>query len=252
MRSGPAKGLKRKGGFMFLPSPIRAEDIFLKNLKLQGKIVYDIGGHIGVMSLFFSRAVGSSGKVITFEPNPDYVIVANKNIEINNLQNIQIHNIAIGDKRESNTLVVPKEHPGSASMNRMIVQKFEQSSEKLWYYQVEVFPLDNYVEEKYLPIPDFIKIDTEGFEYQCLLGMQRIIHDHHPELYIEMHGATLQEKMSNAHKIVGFLCIRGYAIYSVELREMITRDNYQLGVRGHLYCKYGSGEAEYPPQCCGT
>ena len=79
-----------------------------------------------------------------------------------------------------------------------------------------------------------------------VLGMQRIIHDHRPELYIEMHGATIQEKSSNAQRIVRFLSFRGYTIYSVELREMITRGNCELGIRGHLYCKYGGGEEGLP------
>src|ERR1035441_3118651 len=67
-RRGLAKGLKRRGGLGFLPGgPPTAEEDFLRTLDLRGKTVFDVGGFIGLMTIFFaSRAA----HVVTYEPLP--------------------------------------------------------------------------------------------------------------------------------------------------------------------------------------
>ncbi|UCF62445.1 MAG: hypothetical protein JSV37_07030, partial [Anaerolineaceae bacterium] len=71
IRKGLAKGLYRRFGFGFkLKFKLTDEEKFLLGLDFTGKTVYDIGGYIGIHTLFFARAVGESGTVITFEPNP--------------------------------------------------------------------------------------------------------------------------------------------------------------------------------------
>jgi len=64
VRNGLAKGLKRRGGLGFVPqvSPLMQEEKFLINLNLANQTVYDIGGYIGVTTLFFSKAVGKVRK----------------------------------------------------------------------------------------------------------------------------------------------------------------------------------------------
>ena len=68
-RSGLTKGLKRKGGLGFIPRQLSLEEKFLMNLDINGQTIYDIGGNVGIFTMFFARSVGKKGKVITFEPN---------------------------------------------------------------------------------------------------------------------------------------------------------------------------------------
>ena len=42
----------------------------IKGKDLRGKVIYDIGAHIGYHSLYFARLVGSGGRVRSFEPSP--------------------------------------------------------------------------------------------------------------------------------------------------------------------------------------
>ena len=116
IRTGPARGMKKKGGLTFLPSPRTREDRLLNRLNLEGKTVYDLGGNIGMMSLFFSRAVGPKGHVLTFEPNPDTIPVLEGNITANNLSNVYIYNIAIGATSHTGQLVVHRGGRGDGLM----------------------------------------------------------------------------------------------------------------------------------------
>ena len=68
-RTGLTAGLKRRGGFLPIKKTLTREHMFLKNLDFKGKTVYDVGGHIGLITMFFAREVGEIGAVVTFEPN---------------------------------------------------------------------------------------------------------------------------------------------------------------------------------------
>ena len=71
VQHGLAKGLKRRGGFGFLPkSGLSKEERFLIELDIRGQTAYDIGGWEGVFTIFLARSVGQAGRVIVFEPNP--------------------------------------------------------------------------------------------------------------------------------------------------------------------------------------
>ena len=72
IRTGISKGFYRIGGFDYLKWFYKdsKEDKLLKTIRLENKVVYDIGANAGMFSLFLASAVKSSGKVYSFEPNP--------------------------------------------------------------------------------------------------------------------------------------------------------------------------------------
>lgn len=57
-----------KGGLEFLSVSHHStpEERFLSNLHLQGKTIYDLGSHIGILTIFFAKSSGKTGKVICF------------------------------------------------------------------------------------------------------------------------------------------------------------------------------------------
>ena len=179
---------------MFVPASPSSEERYLSSLDLTGKTVYDVGANIGVMSLFFARAVGSKGLVVAIEPNPDTMPLLTKNIQCNDFQQIQVLNVGLGETRRQGELVVHNGRRGSGSMDESIAGRFLREGNNK-RYRVEVYDLDGLIRDNALPDPDFIKIDTEGMEFQCLRGMRRTSGDSKPELFIELHGISLQEKV---------------------------------------------------------
>ena len=57
-----------------------------------------------------------------------------------------------------------------------------------------------------------------------------------PKLFIEIHGADLEQKISNAENIINYLTQNKYSIYHVELREMVYSSNFSIAKSGHIYC----------------
>jgi FkbM family methyltransferase len=234
-RTGLTKGLKRKGGLCFIPRQLSLEEKFLMNLDINGQTIYDIGGNVGIFTMFFARSVGKKGKVITFEPNPQCCNMILEHLKLNNLDNVEVQQIALGKMREKRQLAVRKSETGTGSFQEDIKASIlqEKGSEII---QVEIDSLDNQIITNNLPKPDFVKIDVEGLEMDVLHGMSDTIKNCKPMLFIEIHGVDVQRKIENVQRVVKFLIGCEYSIYHVESGEIITPSNAEIAKAGHLYC----------------
>ena len=141
---------------------------FLKNISDKSKVFVDVGAFVGAFSIRMSRYYG---KVYAFEPNPRSYRVLKKNIELNNIQNIQAYNIGVGDSRRQVTLY---EKGGSSSI---VDDSYKRGEYKVW-----VDRLDRLVDRV-----DVLKIDVEGYEGYVIKGALNLIHKYNPIIVIEHH-----------------------------------------------------------------
>ena len=237
VRHGLAKGLKRRGGLGFVPQwgALPLEERFLQTLELAGETVYDVGGYQGVFTLFFARRVGPSGAVVTFEPNPINVATIRENVALNGFTNVRIHQLALGAAQGRGTLVFPADETARGSLNDDIQDQI-RTEPQARSVAVEVDSLDHQLELGLQP-PSFVKLDVEGLERAVLEGMAATLAEHHPRLYIEMHGADVARKQENATQVIEYLWGRGYRIHHVESRLDIERsDQIARAIEGHIYC----------------
>lgn len=238
MRRGPAKGLKRRGGLGFMPQLGRrpSEETFLGRLDFSEEIVYDIGGYVGIFTLFFARQVGPAGRVLTFEPNPRNCERILENVRLNGFTDVEVQSIALGAKTGRATFVFPTDQPARGSLADDIHEELLHEK-RAATIEVEVDSLDHQISHG-LPEPDFVKIDVEGFEQRVLKGMAQVIARRRPPLYIEVHGANRQRKLANATSIVEHLWSAGYLTDHVESGTRIdNRSRIPIACRGHLYCR---------------
>jgi len=237
-RSGLAKGLKRKGGLGFIPQimQLAKEEKFLMNLDLSGQKLYDIGGGYGLFTIFFCRAVGKKGKVITFEPNPELYNKIIENIKLNKFDHVEVRQIALGKERKKETIAFHHLAPACGSFQEWIKARTLQSKGAKTV-EVEVDSLDNQIATNNFSKPDFVKIDVQGVELDVLLGMTKTIQKHKPKLFVEIHGGDIQWKSRNLQKVLEFLTVSKYLMYHVESGEKITLHNaYIVKEDEHLYC----------------
>ena len=133
-----------------------------------GNITVDVGANIGLHTLNMARIVGNTGRVFAFEPDPSNFEILEKNVKINNYQNIILEQKAVGDKHGRTTLY-QSDNPG---MHRI----FPQTKQAKGQVQVELTSLDKYFIDSNLANKiNFIKIDVEGFEFSVLKGMKNIL-----------------------------------------------------------------------------
>src|SRR5262250_1998178 len=83
-----------------------------------GAVMVDIGANIGYYTLLAAARVGSTGKVIAFEPSIDNCALLHKSLQANRFENVVLHNVAVADTasvvgfrmHESNGYIIP-DHP---------------------------------------------------------------------------------------------------------------------------------------------
>jgi FkbM family methyltransferase len=222
-RSGLWTGLKRRGGFDFLPfRKLDKDAAFLGTLDFRNKVIYDIGGFVGLFSMFFARAV-VAGQVITFEPVPKHRELILEHLALNHMKNVQLYHYGLGASYQTTTLLVC-EGMGAYSTAHPEQKQLLESKNNCQEIPLEIAPLDDLIPKQSLPIPNFIKIDVEGLEFAALQGMEQTIKQHQPELFIELHG------YDNA-QIALWLLARGYRIWQVRDGLEITEANSEMAKR---------------------
>jgi len=183
IKGGIAKGLKRRGGFGFLPFSktrrMTPDHKFLSNLNFEGKTIYDVGGDIGIITMFFARRVGETGNVVTFEPNPQSYSTIINHINLNGFSNVSVIKIGLGGKKEILKFIVPKHSSSKGTASGKKQEQYLGNSD-IQIYQIEIDTMDNQIAVNNLPKPDFVKIDVEGLEIGVLSGMFQTIHNHRP------------------------------------------------------------------------
>ena len=245
-RHGLIRGMKRQGGLGFLPPILAgghaetAEHAFLRSLDLDGRVVYEIGAFQGILTLFFSSR---ARVVIAYEPNPPSYDRLMRNLRLNGRTNVQVRHLAVGERAGSIRLLSDPLMPGGTSGDPTVSQQIE-ASRIATSVDVPVVTIDEDAAAAQLPTPDLIKIDIEGMELPALKGMMRTLAASKPDLYLEMHGATIAHKDANVSAIVHFLEAAGYPnILHVESGTRITAQNAAVARRGHLFASY----AAFPP-----
>lgn len=180
----------------------------IKTKKPSGKVIFDIGAHIGFHSLYFARLIGEDGKVYSFEPNSANFkraeLIFNENDDVK--KRITIFNIAVSDKSETVEFNLNNDIESGRSSGNFI-EKADTFWNKDMYAEkgfvkakTRSIPIDSFKEELGInDSPDFIKIDVEGAEYLVLLGALKTLLAKKPVLFIEIHS------MENMFNVVSLL-----------------------------------------------
>lgn len=206
----------------------------LMNLVKPGDVVLDIGTNYGTTILQFAKKVGDTGFCYGFEPDFLNFEICKKQLLINDVKNIKVENIGLGEKEGEFYLVV--ENETNRGCNKVFdVPKNEKTSTK-----VKVSTLDIWMLSHSLAKVDLIKIDVEGFEYNVLKGAKKVISQFKPRFFIELDDNNLQEQNSSAKNVVDFLQSCDYSVYhSVTGKKIETTDGFE-NCHFDIIAKYAS------------
>ena len=192
-----------------------------------GMVVIDVGAHVGIYSMLSSELVGETGRVYSFEPTPWTFRILTENTQ--KLTNVTILNQAISETKQ--TLTFADYGPGYGAYNSANANGAPDTTRHPTKISVGSVSLDAFCTEKSIQ-PDIIKIDSEGYEREVLLGSKSILTDtatKRPLVTIEVAGgATWAE---NSHQAFALLTSYGYTPYEINPEGTIAphtfKDTYQ-------------------------
>lgn len=173
-------------------------------------IVIDVGSWIGYYALLCAK---KASKVIAIELSSDNVRRILENVALNQFQNIEVLNYAIGEKHS-----LGKVKPGIGSSTNQLVEnkgdEIETTVESLEPVTVE--SLDNIILQRKYHKVDLIIIDIEGYEYFALLGMKQTLSEHIVRnIIIEVHPQFLKLHHLADEDIVHLLHLYGYSVKEI-------------------------------------
>jgi FkbM family methyltransferase len=188
-------------------------------------VLLDVGAHIGIFTLKGARHVGSKGRVIAFEPNPETVKLLRENISANHLENVTVEQIACTDRPQQLTLfAAPTNNTGASSLSQ--VNATYGASPRP--FQVRGRPIDDVIRELQLDRVDAMKIDVEGAELQVLRGAAETLKRFHPRIVVEIVPSQLANFGSTPKDIASFIRSTGYSI-GVPLTTGATDWEWMIG-----------------------
>lgn len=163
------------------------EAAIVQGLLRPGMCVVDVGANIGYYTLLFAQGVGPSGKIVAVEPSPDNLSELAINVEHNRLGNVEIVPKAVGADRRTVGLL--------KGINSGVTDDDRAA------FTVEQDTIDNIAKERI----DLLKIDIEGYEWQALMGAQRVLSNDRPIVFLEVHPKHIRQFEASMAQIFEFL-----------------------------------------------
>jgi len=159
-----------------------------------GMLVVDGGANMGGYSLLASRRTGDSGRVFSFEPDPNNF--RRLSARLAKYRNVQPVQRAIAAKSGESLLFLDTFHAGHTLVDGRVSENG---------IRVAVTSLDDFVREHGLPGLDVVKLDIEGAELLALDGMQQILSGaRRPAILCEVHAPIAPEE------VIAKLAAHGY------------------------------------------
>lgn len=189
--------------------------------------IIDIGANFGVMSLHFAKTA-SEGKVYSFEPTHYALGKLKRNLELNPdiAKRIEVINSFLSAKSEANANIkaysswkVNSEKTGEMHPEHQGTAKSTEG--------VGSMSLDDFCKSADLKKLDFIKIDTDGHEYEILQGARQSLAKYRPQLIFEIGLYVMTEKKIDFTFYSNYFKELNYCMYDSATGDVITLENHK-------------------------
>ena len=157
-------------------------------------VIFDVGACTGEYSSYIRDLFSDvSIEIHLFEPTSSYL--ESLDIEFNEIPFVYVNKYAIGKSRGETKLHCCTDRKG---INSIYDRQRDFQKNKFDYDLIEdvrIDTIDNYCNENNVRYINFLKIDTEGNEFDCLIGARRLLDENKIySLLFEFGGANVDAK----------------------------------------------------------
>ena len=171
--------------------------------------ILDVGACIGAYSLLFHE-IWPEAEIWALEPSSRSFGCLELNTK--HIPNIHCIQLAAGEAEYRHGIAIPtkeqKEYMNFGAGNCGVISMFGESD--IFREEVQVSKLDDII-----GWCDFIKIDTEGYEYRVIQGAARLLKEARPTLHVEMMGSNFDMAGTSAQQVTELILSFNYLLTGV-------------------------------------
>ncbi|GAB6048158.1 hypothetical protein JCM19379_19860 [Methyloparacoccus murrellii] len=179
-------------------------------------IIYDVGANVGFWTIWLHSIMPEGSSIIAFEPDPVNLKFLEMNIWDNALDKVVVVDVALSDSAGTGILHCDE----TGAMNTLSAGSTNSAGKIV----VNTMSLDQAAD--IYGIPDFVKVDVEGHEYELLKGARNIL----------AKGKTilLLEVTQHGNEILKFLTENGYVVTDLRGHPLQHPEYYVAAYPRHL------------------
>jgi FkbM family methyltransferase len=195
--------------------------------------IIDIGANLGAMTLQFAQ-IASKGKVYSFEPALPTLVKLQRNLQLN--PELASHVVVVNSFASSKSA----QNPGIKAYSswKLTGEKGvnvhpEHLGIALSTEGVGSVSLDDFSKSEQLNRIDFIKIDTDGHEFEVLNGAKNLIAKFRPRIIFEISQYIMKERGIDFSFYSNYFKEANYKMHDSASEAVITLDNYSDYIPKH-------------------
>lgn len=189
--------------------------------------ILDIGANVGLMTLQFAKLV-PQGKVYSFEPTSYALERLKKNLSLNPdlSQRVTVINSFVSEVSTAKPEIIAYSSwkvNGERGQNDHPVHLGTPKAAE----GVPAVSLNDFVEQQNIDKIDFIKIDTDGHEYEVFKGADKAIAKYRPKIIFEIGLYVMDEKNISFEFYYNYFKKLNYKLIDTKTSVEISLDNYR-------------------------
>jgi FkbM family methyltransferase len=160
----------------------------LLGLLERGMNMVDVGANLGYFTLLAAKAVGKTGRVWGFEPEPHNFLLMMKSVHASDLQNVVPVQMALSDQTGTGKLyLAPPSEPNAHTLTR---------DRGLGSLDVPTTSLDDFWQAKGAGRLNLLKVHVFGDEPIVLRGSRKVLHDSRPMVVTRLGSSRWSDNAS--------------------------------------------------------
>jgi FkbM family methyltransferase len=202
----------------------------LRTLIAPGMVIADIGANAGFYTLQMASLVGPTGRILAFEPDAYNFGLLRTRLAHAGVTNVEAYQVAIGDAPGRATLYCSAYNRADNRLHQSHTEAHVEANE------VDVRPLDDFVDTSRTRSIDAIKVDVQGAEAQVLRGARSALDRGLRWIWLEFSPPHLEAAGTDPRQFLGLLQSLGMDILEVgddgDLRQVKDFQDYirRIGV----------------------
>jgi len=212
---------------------IDGEEVLMHEFFKPNDIIFDVGGHYGEWSLYALKAEPTI-QITAFEPVPFSYDICRANLSQYN--NVEIFNIALSNKIGNSDFQYYYNADGLSGFYYREVLRGDHENPIVLSVAHET--LENFCAAHEINHIDFMKIDTEGAEWEILNGAKSLIKNHQIRAIQFEYGGCYIDAKTTLEQTMRLLTESNYLIFRIIPTGLVHISRWEPQLENYDLCNY--------------